>query len=92
MPKISVLMSVYNSAAFLEEAVDSILSQAFSDFEFIIVNDGSTDESGDILTSLAEKDKRIQLIQNEENIGLTRSLNKGLVQAKGEYIARDGCG
>ncbi len=88
MPKISVLMSVYNSAAFLEEAVDSILSQTFSDFEFIIVNDGSTDESGDILANLAEKDKRIQLIENEENIGLTRSLNKGLAQAKGEYIAR----
>ena len=85
-PKISVVMSVYNGEKYLREAIESILKQTFSDFEFIIVNDGSTDSSLSIIQSYS--DERIRLINNEKNIGLTKSLNKALKLAGGEYIAR----
>ena len=85
-PRVAVLMSVYNGEKYLREAIDSILNQTFKDFEFLIIDDGSTDNSSDIIRSYT--DPRIRLIQNEKNIGLTRSLNKGLKLAKGEYIAR----
>jgi glycosyltransferase involved in cell wall biosynthesis len=84
--KVTVLMSVYNGEKYLREAVDSILNQTFKDFEFIIINDGSTDKTLKILNSY--NDPRIKIISNKKNIGLTRSLNKGLSIAKGEYIAR----
>lgn len=87
-PKVSVLMSVYNGSSYLIESIESILNQTFSDFEFIIINDCSTDSTWDILTAYAQKDNRIKLFNNEENIGLTKSLNKGLKLARGEYIAR----
>ncbi len=87
-PKISVLMSVYNGSVYLRESIESILNQTFTDFEFIIINDCSTDNSWEIINEYAEKDSRIVLVNNEENIGLTKSLNKGLNIAKGEYIAR----
>lgn len=80
-------MSVYNDAAYLAQAVESILNQSFRDFEFLIFNDGSTDGSKEILEELANKDNRIKLI-NQENIGLTKTLNRGLSMAQGEYIAR----
>ncbi len=85
-PKVTVLMSVYNGEKYLREAIDSILCQTFKNFEFLIIDDGSTDSSAEIIRSYT--DPRIRLIQNEKNIGLTRSLNKGLKLAKGEYIAR----
>ena len=85
-PKISVVMSVYNGERYLKEAIDSILNQTFTDFEFLIVNDGSTDASLEIIQSC--QDERIRLINNEQNIGLTKSLNKAMSQARGEYIAR----
>ncbi len=85
-PKVSVVMSVYNGEKYLREAVDSILGQTFRDFEFIIVDDGSTDNTWAILQSY--DDPRVILVRNEENIGLTKSLNKGLAIAQGEYIAR----
>lgn len=85
-PKVTVLMSVYNGEKYLREAIDSILNQTFKDFEFLIIDDGSTDSSPEIIRSYT--DPRIRLIQNKKNIGLTRSLNKGLKLAKGEYIAR----
>ncbi|MDJ0688707.1 MAG: glycosyltransferase [Xenococcaceae cyanobacterium MO_188.B32] len=87
-PKVSVVMSVHNGSLYLHESVDSILNQIFTDFEFIIVDDGSTDDSWGILTKYAKCDRRIKLYKNEENIGLTKSLNKGLKLAEGEYIAR----
>ena len=85
---ISVIMSVYNSADYLRESVESILNQTFTEFEFIIINDGSTDDSWEILTEYAERDQRVKLFKNEENIGLTKSLNKGIALAQGEYIGR----
>jgi glycosyltransferase involved in cell wall biosynthesis len=87
-PKVSVVMSVYNGARYLAEAIESILGQTFTDFEFIIVNDGSTDCTGDILAEYTDRDQRLILLQNEQNLGLTRSLNKGLARASGQYIAR----
>ncbi|HSA06013.1 MAG TPA: glycosyltransferase [Candidatus Gastranaerophilales bacterium] len=85
-PKISVLMPVYNGAKYLKEAIDSILAQSFKDFEFLIINDASTDNSAEIIKSYS--DNRINFLNNEKNIGLAASLNKGLDIAKGEYIAR----
>ena len=84
-PVISILMSVYNGEKHLYAAVDSILKQTFKDFEFIIINDGSTDRTREILESY--QDERIVLI-HQENKGLTRALNKGLSLAKGEFVAR----
>ncbi len=86
IPKITVLMSVYNGEKFLKESIDSILTQTFEHFEFIIINDGSTDRSLDIIKSY--KDSRIKLINNSVNVGLTKSLNYGLTVAIGEFIAR----
>lgn len=85
---ISVVMSVYNGQKYLAEAIESILNQTFADFEFIIIDDGSTDKSLEIIQSFSQKDNRIRIIQNEKNIGLTASLNKGISQASGEYVAR----
>jgi glycosyltransferase involved in cell wall biosynthesis len=85
-PKISAIMSVYNGEKYLREAIESILNQTFTDFEFIIVNDGSTDNTLEIIQSY--DDERIKIINNEQNIGLTKSLNKALKVARGESIAR----
>lgn len=85
-PRVTVLMGVYNGAEYLRQAVDSILGQTFRDFEFLIINDGSTDDTLAILNSYF--DPRLRVISNEENIGLTRSLNKGLGLARAELIAR----
>ena len=87
-PKISVVMAVYNGERHLREAIDSILNQTFADFEFVIIDDASTDRSGRILQEYAGKDKRIVIIGNETNMGLSKSLNKGIRLTKGEYIAR----
>lgn len=87
MPKVSVVMAVYNGEKYLKEAVDSILNQTYTDFEFIIINDGSTDNSLNILNSFKEKDERIKII-SRENKGLVYSLNEGVNMAQGEYIAR----
>lgn len=86
--KVSVVMSVYNDSCYLKESVESILNQSFTDFEFILIDDGSTDDSWDILTHYSRSDRRIKVVKNEQNIGLTKSLNKGLELAQGEYIAR----
>jgi len=81
-------MSVYNGSAYLQESIDSILNQTFSDFEFVIIDDCSTDDTWSILTQNAERDQRIVLIRNTQNLGLTKSLNKGLNIVKHEYVAR----
>jgi glycosyltransferase involved in cell wall biosynthesis len=85
-PKITVLMPVYNCELYIREAVDSILNQTYSDFEFLIIDDASTDETVAIIKTY--NDSRIQLIQKSINTGLTNSLNHGLKIAKGKYIAR----
>ena len=85
-PAISVLMPVYNGERFLREAIDSILSQTFRDFELIIINDGSTDNTESIIKSYS--DTRIRYVKNEKNLRLIKTLNKGIDLAKGKYIAR----
>ena len=86
-PLISVLMSVYNGAPYLRAALDSILCQTLEDFEFIIIDDGSTDGSTEILQTCASRDPRLRLVI-QENRGLTAALNAGLNLARGKYIAR----
>jgi len=86
--KISIIMSVYNAEKYLNQSISSILNQSYRDFEFIIVNDASTDNSLNIIKEFENEDNRIVLIDNDENIGLTKSLNKALKKLKGKYIAR----
>lgn len=88
VPKVSVVMSTYNRADLLPRAIESILNQSFRDFEFIIVDDGSSDETAKILKTYAHKDRRIKVLTNEPNQGLVYSLNRGIEAAKGKYIAR----
>lgn len=89
-PKVSVVMSVYKERQeWICEAIESILKQTFNDFEFIIVYDcPENKESIKIITDYSRKDDRIRYVVNETNIGLTKSLNKGLRISKGEYIVR----
>lgn len=86
VPKVTVLMPVYNGEQYLEEAIDSILSQTYTDYELLIINDGSKDHSEKIIQSY--NDQRIRRINNSQNLGLIATLNKGLDLARGEYIAR----
>ncbi len=83
---ISVVMPVHNGEKYLQEAIDSILNQTFTDFEFIILNDGSTDKTEEII--LSYDDPRIVYVKNEENLQIVKTLNKGIALAKGKYIAR----
>jgi glycosyltransferase involved in cell wall biosynthesis len=84
-PKVSVIMSVYNGGRYIYESVSSILHQSYSDFEFIIIDDGSTDNTNIYLESI--NDSRLNII-HQDNKGLTASLNKAISVSKGEYIAR----
>lgn len=86
MPNVSVILPVYNGEQFLREAVDSILAQTFTDFELLLMNDGSTDGTEAIILSYT--DKRIVYGKNEKNSGLIFTLNKAVGLARGEYIAR----
>lgn len=85
-PLISVIMPVYNTAPFLKEAIESVLQQSENNFELIIINDASTDNSYEVIAAI--QDPRIRLINNEKNLGLAVSLNKGIRAATGKYIAR----
>jgi len=87
-PEVSVIMSVYNGEKYLKDAVESILNQTYEDFEFIIINDGSIDNTKNIISHYANLDNRIKFVNNYRNIGLTKSLNKGINISKGNYIAR----
>ncbi|MBN2503049.1 MAG: glycosyltransferase [Anaerolineales bacterium] len=86
MPLVSVLMSVYDNASTLHAALDSILAQTLTDFEFIVIDDASPDNSKIIIHEYT--DSRFVLIENEGNLGLTAALNVGLRSAKGKYVAR----
>lgn len=86
-PRVSVAMSVYNGEAYLEEALWSIRGQTFGDFEFLIVDDGSTDGSAEILRTHAAADRRLRII-TQANAGLGEALNRAIAAARGEYVAR----
>jgi glycosyltransferase involved in cell wall biosynthesis len=85
-PRMTVLMPVYNAERFLAEAMRSILRQTFQDFEFLIIDDGSTDESAAIIRSY--NDERIRLVSNEKNLGISETLNRGIAMASCDLIAR----
>ena len=85
-PKITVLMSVYNGEKYLQETIESVLSQSYKNFELLIIDDKSTDKTCLIINSF--KDPRIKLIINNQRLGLSKSLNVGIKLSSGEYIAR----
>ncbi len=86
-PTVSVVMPTYNRMDLLPRAIESILNQTYKDFEFIIVDDGSTDDSINLIKSYQAKDKRIKLIQNKTNRGIAYSRNRGMDAARGKYLA-----
>jgi glycosyltransferase involved in cell wall biosynthesis len=86
-PTVSVVMSVYNGEEFLAQAVESILAQTFSDFEFVIIDDGSKDKTAEILDGYAKRDGRVRVFP-QENRGRAESLNRGIEVSRGRYIAR----
>lgn len=85
---VDVVMPVYNAAPYLTKSIESILDQTFSDFRFIIIDDGSNDGSRDILQHYAKQDTRIVLLQNDVNSGICVSLNKGISYWQSKYIVR----
>ncbi len=91
--ELSVIASAYNMAGCfsLRKSIESVLNQTYTDFEFIICDDGSTDNTWEFLCEYARKDKRIKLIRNEKNLGLAASLNRCIKAAHGEFIARHDC-
>ena len=89
MPKISIVMPVFNGEQYIREAIDSIINQTFTDWEFLIINEfGSNKVVTDILKEYAAQDSRIKVIQNNERLRIAASMNVGLDMAQGEYIAR----
>ena len=85
-PHVTFLMAVYNGAATVQAAIESVLAQTFSDFEFLIINDASTDATAAVISAF--RDPRLRLNTNEKNAGLSASLNRGLARARGAFIAR----
>lgn len=85
-PIVSIVLPSYNGARYIEESIDSVLRQTFPDWELILVNDGSTDRTRDIMEAYAAKDGRIRVIHNDPNQRLPRSLNIGFRQARGKYL------
>lgn len=85
-PAVTVLLPVFNAARHLRESVASVLRQTFCDFELLAIDDGSMDGSAEMLTSLG--DPRVRVLRNERNLGLVATLNRGLAEARGEWIAR----
>lgn len=86
VPTVSVVMSVYNQEPYVKESINSVLAQTYSNFELIIIDDGSTDKSDDIVRTFT--DSRIRYYLNEKNMGIVATSNRGLSLAKGRYIAR----
>lgn len=87
-PFVSVLMPIFNGEKFLDESIVSILKQSYTNFEFLIIDDGSTDNTSKLLKRYKAKDKRIKIITHKKNLGIVISLNEGLDRAKGKYILR----
>jgi glycosyltransferase involved in cell wall biosynthesis len=85
MPRVSVVMPAYNAAPFIAESVASLLSQDFTDFELIVVDDGSTDATADLIESI--DDPRVRLARNPVNVGIAASRNRGVELSRGEYVA-----
>jgi len=86
-PKVSIVMPVYNGAQYLEQTIGFLLQSKYKDFEFVIIDDGSTDDSWEKLQKIAKQDSRIKLYKNEKNMGIVKTRNRGFELARGEYIA-----
>ncbi|MCR4328863.1 MAG: glycosyltransferase [Patescibacteria group bacterium] len=87
MPRVSIIMATYNRAALLHKAVESVMRQTMKDWELIIINDASSDDTQNKLAELRARDKRIITLANEVNLGISKTYNKGFRVAKGEFIA-----
>lgn len=87
MPKVSVVMPLYNAEAYVKKTIDSILQQTYSDFEIIVVNDASTDRSAEIVKEMSENDSRIRLYSNEQNKGIAYTRNRAIELSQGKFIA-----
>jgi glycosyltransferase involved in cell wall biosynthesis len=88
MPTVSVIMSVYNQETTIAAAIESVIAQTYTDWEFIIIDDCSADRSLEIVRRYARQHDRIRVLKNEHNMGLAASLNKGIKAAQGKYVAR----
>ena len=86
-PKVTVITPVYNGARYLEETIESVLGQSFTDFEYLLIDDASTDESKQVMQAYEAKDPRIVLLSNSTNLGGPATRNRGMAMARGEYIA-----
>ena len=88
MCKISILLPVFNVQSYIIETIESVLAQSFSDFELIIIDDYSTDNTSKIIEEYCLVEQRIKYLKNHKNLGISKTLNNGLGIAKGKYIAR----
>lgn len=88
MPKVSIILPTYNGSKWISGAIKSVLTQSFLDWELIIIDDGSTDNTAEIVNKFSHKDARIIYLRNKENLGLAKTLNRGLGEARAEIIAR----
>ncbi len=88
MPKVSIILPCHNGAKYLPRAIASVQAQTFTDWEFIVIDDGSSDGTAGLVAETSQKDARVKLLRNEKNLGIQKSLNRGLVAGRGEYVAR----
>lgn len=88
MPTVSIILPTYNGARYIKRAVESVRAQTFEDWELVVVDDGSTDGTHTIVTDIASLDSRIKYERNAANLGIQKTLNRGLALASGRYIAR----
>jgi glycosyltransferase involved in cell wall biosynthesis len=87
-PLVSIILPTYNGAAFITGAIEGVLAQTYTNWELLIISDGSTDQTKTIVEDFTKKDPRIFFIENRENSGIQKTLNRGIVLAKGTYVAR----
>lgn len=88
MKKVSIVMPTFNGANWIKRAIDSIKAQSYTDWELLVIDDGSTDDTASVVRSAAAEDDRIRYIKNDQNMGIQKTLNRGLKEAEGVYIAR----
>jgi glycosyltransferase involved in cell wall biosynthesis len=88
LPLVSILMPTFNGAGRIKNAIESVIAQSYQQWELLVIDDGSTDAMAEIIRSFSEKNSRIRYSKNEKNLGIQKTLNRGLREAKGEYIAR----
>jgi len=88
MPKVSIILPTYNGSKWISNAIESVICQSFDDWELLVIDDGSSDDTEVIIKAFLQKDSRIVYVKNNKNLGLQKTLNKGINLSKGKYIAR----